>query len=174
MQSDEETQREFRAAYPRLFPSACTVIERFFRFDTGPVEDAVAETMARSFMRWERVREQYDSTAWVIACAKDVCLERLRATALGRKPGRRVPLDPEAAARHEREVVISTDLWKTLETLTRRQRDVAVLCFLMDCDEPLAGRALNMSIADVRTAARTARYRLRARLGESYPNEAVG
>jgi DNA-directed RNA polymerase specialized sigma24 family protein len=165
MRSNQAVQREFGTAFAHLFTVACDVITRFYRYDKSAVEGAVSETMARTFENWEKVRARENPAEWVVGCAKDVCLERLRVTAT----------HEQAAATYAstsvlpRQTMISIELWKTLEALPRRQREVATLLFLMDCDEAMAARALETTWSDVRSAARETRARLRVRIRTVYP-----
>ncbi len=82
MASDRQAKAEFDHAYPRLVSAAYRAARGFFRYDPSQVEDAVAETMARTYERWERVRSHESPTGWVVVCAKNVCLEHLRAHVL--------------------------------------------------------------------------------------------
>ena len=171
MRTEEEAQREFGAAYPHLFTVACEVITRFYRFDTAAVEDAVAETMARTFEAWKRVRTHDNPAEWVVVCAKNVCLDQLRANV---KRGERAR---KAAAASETPVVLpkaaSATIWKALENLSKRHRDVAVLRYLMDCDEAMTASTLGMTLADVRLTAHETRDRLRLRVGDVYIGDAT-
>jgi DNA-directed RNA polymerase specialized sigma24 family protein len=140
----------------------CEVVARFFRYDKRSVEGAVGEVLARTFASWERVREEDNPAVWIIDTAKDVCLEQLHATATrGMEAGKDVVLP--------RETVISTELWKTLEPLTTEQRDVATIRFLMDCDESLTAKVLDMDRERAAKLANEARAHLRIRIGTVYP-----
>src|SRR5438270_14039274 len=94
MGSDEQALAEFNAAYPGLVTAADHAVQRFFRYDSSAVEDAVAETMARTYERWERVRRHDNPVGWVVVCAKNVCLEQVRANARRKRVRARAP-EPE-------------------------------------------------------------------------------
>ncbi len=145
MGSDDQTQREFNAAYQRLFTLTRRLVTNFFRFDASAVADVVGETMARTFEHWELVRRQYPD-AWVVACAKDVCLEHLRAN------GQRGAGWREAS--------------ETLSRLSKRQRDIIVVRYLMGCDEPTTAEALGTTVSAVRAASQEAAGLLRVLLDD--------
>src|SRR5262245_37871011 len=79
--SDGQAQGEFDRAYPSHVTTAARAAQKFFRYNEALVEDTVAETMARTFERWERVRRHPNPAGWVVVCAKNVCLEQLRQSA---------------------------------------------------------------------------------------------
>src|SRR5262245_11159102 len=119
----------------------------FFRHDPSQVEDAVAETMTRVLERWERVRRHDNPDGWVVVCAKNVCLEQIRKItknlrSSAREPGFVVDITDEIATAE----VISLALAK----LTKRQRDVAVLRYMMDYDESTTAEMLRMTPARVK------------------------
>jgi RNA polymerase sigma factor (sigma-70 family) len=166
MASDRQALEEFDAAYPRLVTAAHRAVRNFFRYDASYVEDAVAETMARTYERWERVRRHDNPSGWVVVCAKNVCLEQLRANtrrtrvAAASRDERVPPVD------YEEHTVLAATIWQTLDQLSKRQRDVAVMRYLMDCDEATTARALGMTVSKVKAAAHEARGRLRAILAD--------
>jgi DNA-directed RNA polymerase specialized sigma24 family protein len=149
MRGDEETRAEFDASFPGLVTVACHVAQRFFRFDEAVVRNVVAETMAQTYERWERVRHRDKPAGWVIVRSKDVCLEFLRAMS-------------------ETEDQISENIVDTLDRLSRRQRDVAVLRYLMDCDEATTAVALGTTEEKVNARAQKARHRIRGDLDGVY------
>jgi RNA polymerase sigma factor (sigma-70 family) len=159
---DEHARAEFDAAYGNLVAVACHVAERFFRFDPEGIADVVAETMTRTYARWERVERSGNAVIWVVACAKDVCLEQLRARA-------------ETHTTSAAEPHISVSICDALDRLPRTQRDVAVLRFMMDCDEATTALALNLPAKRASALAEKARKRMGEHLVEVYhpPNEAV-
>jgi RNA polymerase sigma factor (sigma-70 family) len=165
--SGRQALTEFDAAYPRLVLAAAGAVQRFFRYDESQVEDAVAETMARTYERWERVGRHASPVGWIAACAKNVCLEQLhrntRRTGAASRPRGEVDvvdLSEEAA--------ISVTISQALRPLSKRQRDVAVLRYLMNCDEETTADAMSASVGEVTAAARDARRHLRSLLNEVY------
>jgi DNA-directed RNA polymerase specialized sigma24 family protein len=144
---DERARADFDAAYANLVTVTCHVAQRFFRYDPTGISDVVAETMARAYERWERAQRSPNPVAWVILCAKDVCLEQLRARAESHS-------DALDTAR------LATTICDTLDHMSRTQRDVAVLRFMMDCDEPTTAVALNLSPSKLDALAEKARRRM--------------
>ncbi len=160
-----QARSEFDAAYPTLVTAAYRVVERFFRYAPSQIEDAVAETMARTFERWERVRRHDNPTGWVVVCAKNVCLEQLRANERNaRSRSSNVDVHIDLAD----DTAVSITVTRVLGKLSKRQRDVAVLRYLMDCDEATTAAATGMSVSKVKTAAHEARQRLRPLLADIY------
>ena len=170
MVSDRRALSEFDAAYPRLVTAAFHAAGRFFRFDESQVEDVVAETMARTCERWERVRRHDKPEGWVVVCAKNVCLEHLRARSRWTAVD---ALDAPPAPDESERLAVSAEIAAALGQLTRRQRDVAVLRYFMDLDESETAAAMGTSVSKVRTAAHEARARLRVLLANFYGSEDV-
>jgi RNA polymerase sigma factor (sigma-70 family) len=168
MGSEARALAEFDAAYPRLVTEAFRGAQRFFRYYKSRVDDAVAETMARTYERWEKVRRHDNPSGWVVICAKNVCLEQLRADA---RQGRAAPSVHDGQplrSDHAEQTAVASTIWKALDQLSKRQRDVAVLRYLMDLDEAATAQALGTTISKVKTAAHEARGRLRTLLAETY------
>ena len=150
MRGEEEARTEFDASFPGLVTVACHTAQRFFRFDEVVVRNVVAETMAQTYEGWERIRRRDNPTGWVIVRSKDVCLEFLRAMS------------------ETEDQAISEHIVDTLDRLPRRQRDVAVLRYLMDCDETTTALALGTTAEKVNAWAEKARHRLRSDLDGVY------
>lgn len=150
MRGAEPPRAEFDAAFPGLVMVACQAAQRFFRFDVSVVRIAVAETMAQTYERWERVRRHDSPAGWVIVRTKDVCLEFLRAKS---------EIEDETISEH---------IVDTLDRLSRHQRDVAVLRYLMDCDEATTAVALRTTESKVKAVAQKARQRMRGDLDGVY------
>jgi DNA-directed RNA polymerase specialized sigma24 family protein len=150
MRGDEQVQAEFGAAFPGLVTVACHAAQRFFRYDDTIVGSAVAETMAQTYERWERVRRHDNAPSWVLVRTKNVCLELLR------------------AKEETEDAPISARVLETLDHLSQLQRDVAVLRFLMDCDEASTAVALDLTESKVNKIAHKARLRMRGTLDDVY------
>jgi RNA polymerase sigma factor (sigma-70 family) len=166
--SDGRAREEFDAAYPRLVTAAGHAVHKFFRYDLSLVEDAVAETMARTYERWEKVRRHDNPVGWVVVCAKNVCLEQLRANARRANAPTTDRDDVDIFIDLADETAVTVTISRTLDRLTKRQRDVAVLRYLMDCDEATTAVAMGTSVSKVKTAAHEARGRLRVLLADVY------
>ena len=168
MGSDREARAEFDAAYPRLVTAAVHAVQKFFRYDASQVEDAVAETMARTYEHWERVRRHENPVGWVVVCAKNVCLEQLRANARRPPTSTTRGNDVDVFIDLSDATAVSVTISQSLDQLSKRQRDVAVLRYLMDCDEATTAAAIGTTVSRVKTAAHEARGRLRALLADVY------
>ena len=166
--ADAQARAEFDAAYPRLVSAAAGAAQRFFRFDPSQVEDVVAETMARTFERWERVRRHDNPVGWVVVCAKNVCLEQLRKNSRQAQATSAKHDDVDIFIDLSDETAVSVTISQALDRLSKRQRDVAVLRYLMDCDEKTTAEAMGTSVGKVKTAAHEARGRLRPILADIY------
>jgi len=150
MRGDDQARTEFDAAFPGLVTIACHAAQRFFRYDESIVGTAVAETLAQTFERWERVRRHDNAPSWVIVRTKNVCLELLRAKS------------------ETEDAPVSASIVETLDHLTKRQRDVVVLRYLMDCDEATTAVALGTTEAKVERIAHKARQRMHGNLDAVY------
>jgi DNA-directed RNA polymerase specialized sigma24 family protein len=151
----ELARDEFDAAFASLVSVVSRVVQRFFRYDASAIAPAVAETMARTYDRWDRVHRSSNPAAWVIACAKDVCLEQLRARSEAETE------TPGAPGR-------ATAICDALDSLSHAPRDVGVLRFMMECDEDTTAVALNLPIERVTMLAEKAEKRLGDVLHEAY------
>ena len=63
---------------------------------------------------------------------------------------------------------VSVTISETLGRLSKRQRDVAILRYLMDFDEATTAATMGTTVSKVRTAAHEARGRLRVLLRDVY------
>ncbi len=79
-----------------------------------------------------------------------------------------------AAKSETEDEAISENIVDTLDRLSKRQRDVAVLRYLMDCDEATTAVALGTTEMKVNALAEKARHRMRGDLDGIYdvPDEA--
>ena len=134
-----------------------------------------------SSITWERVRRRQRPDGWVVVSAKNVCLEHLRTSA--RQAGA-APLQDIAAPTGDlaERAALCTTVWDTLGQLSRRQRDVAVLRYLMDCDRSDDRRgARNDRLEGPARRARSprpppdarGRHELRRRFGDVMTDEVV-
>ena len=167
VRSDGQVRREFDAAYPSLVSAAVNAAQKFFRFNASQVEDVVAETMARAYEHWERVRRHPNPIGWVVVCAKNVCLEQLRKDAR-RSASWAARNDTDLFVDLSDETAVSVTIAQSLKRLSRRQRDVIVLRYLMDYDEQTTAAVMGTSVSNVRAAAHEARQRLNPLLANVY------
>jgi RNA polymerase sigma factor (sigma-70 family) len=165
--SDRRAQTEFDGLYAQLVVAAHKAASSFFRYDPARTEDIVAEALARTYERWEKVRRHDNPVGWVVVCTKNVCLEEIRREIRARKHSP-APIDPVGYGDQAEESAAAQAIAHALDQLSKRQRDVAVLRYLMDLDEATTASALGTTVSKVKTAAHEARGRLRALLDDYY------
>jgi RNA polymerase sigma factor (sigma-70 family) len=131
--------------------------------DRAEAEDAAQEALARALVSWRKV-EPY-AAAWVSKVAGNLAIDRLRrnrrTAAVIVDEGR---MDPDGAER--------LDLQRALLGLSRRQRDVVVLRYLVDLPENDVAAALGVSTGSVKTHASRGLAALRLVLTEPRGGEA--
>lgn len=139
---------DFADRYQQLFARALRVATSLLTERDG-AEEIAAETMARAYVRWEKVAEH--APAWVTRVAANLALDQLR-----RKPAyaRPSPKPPDEAL----ELVAFRE---RVAGLPRRQREVLALRYLVDLDEADTARVLGVSVTTVRTHTRRALDHLR-------------
>jgi RNA polymerase sigma-70 factor, ECF subfamily len=128
--------------------------------DPGLAEDLCAEAFTRAFRRWPHVAtEVRDPDAWVFTVAVNLARRSWR-TRL-RSPPTGVP-----AAQATTDRVRDVDLWRLVQALPRRQRQVVVLRYLGDLTEAAIADVLKTSPGAVSASLTKARAALRAGLTE--------
>jgi RNA polymerase sigma factor (sigma-70 family) len=148
----------------RLGLFAYNVARKFFPHRADLVEEAVQETLARTWERWERANQRGCPEAWVVNTATNVCHEKLREERRGaRWPGLR-PAPTDGAD----DVVRSELLADALRRLTSRQRVVIVWRYLFDFSVQETADALGLTESKVRDASHNGVSRLRKLLGEEW------
>jgi RNA polymerase sigma factor (sigma-70 family) len=120
-------------------------------------EDAVQEALVRAWMRSER-GEQLDSLpAWVAAVAFNLTRSGWRRAMAERRARRRMPESSGAAAAPSGDHV---DVARALEALPRRQREVAVLRYLLEMSTAEVAAALKIGEGTVKSSLARARAHL--------------
>jgi RNA polymerase sigma-70 factor (ECF subfamily) len=145
----------FTDAYPRLFAEAYRVGYRLLGNRTE-AEDIAAETCARAYSRWRGVNDYAEP--WCVRVAGNLALDLLRgrARAMRRQRAERLVTDEITTS------VDRMDLYATLRSLPRRQREVVVLRFLGDQSEEQTAALLGVSVGTVKTHANRGLRNLRA------------
>ncbi|MCU1586756.1 MAG: putative polymerase subfamily sigma factor [Frankiales bacterium] len=129
--------------------------------DRAEAQDMAQEALVRALVRWRTV-EPY-AVAWVSRVATNLALDRLR---------RHRPVLVDEVGRLDPDVAQRIDLQRALLALSRRQREVVVLRYLVDLPEADVAAALTMSTGSVKTHASRGLAALRAQLGEPLTSEA--
>ncbi len=120
-------------------------------------EDAVQEALVRAWMRSER-GEQLDSLpAWVAAVALNQTRSGWRRSMAERRARRRMPESSSTAAATSADHV---DVTRALEALPRRQREVAVLRYLLEMSTAEVATALGIGEGTVKSSLARARAHL--------------
>lgn len=146
---------DFDAMFPELFRSAYRVAFRLL----GSREDAAdcaQEACARACADWPRLARSGSPLPWVVRVSGNLAIDRWRRARRarghdGRAPDAVMNPDPERL-----------DLYRALEALPRRQRDVIVLRHLADLSEAAVAAVLGFSVGTVKSNASRARAALRA------------
>ena len=120
-------------------------------------EDAVQEALVRAWIRSER-GEQLDSLpAWVAAVALNQTRSGWRRSMAERRARRRIPAGSGTAAAPSGDQV---DVARALEALPRRQREVAVLRYLLEMSTAEVAAALGIAEGTVKSSLARARAHL--------------
>lgn len=134
----------FDDVFPDLFDSGYRVAYRLL----GSREDAAEcaqEACARAFADWKRLSRHGDVVPWVVRVSSRLAIDRWRRAR--RTPAR--TLRPEASV----SIADRVDLYRALDGLSDRQREVLMLRFLADLPEATVADALGCSVSTVKTHA---------------------
>jgi RNA polymerase sigma factor (sigma-70 family) len=152
--TDAVVESDFDRMFPELFRSAYRVAYRLL----GSREDAAdcaQEACARACADWAKLTRVGSPVPWAVRVASNLAIDRLRRAqrTRGRAASDVAVFDPDP----ER-----IDLYRALDALPRRQRDVLVLRHLADLPEAAVAEVLGCSIGTVKSNASRARAALRA------------
>jgi RNA polymerase sigma factor (sigma-70 family) len=134
----------FDDVFPELFDSGYRVAYRLL----GSREDAAEcaqEACARAFADWKRLARHGDVVPWVVRVSSHLAIDRWRSR---RRASGRVSYSEASASIPDR-----VDLYRALEGLSARQREVVTLRFLADLPEVTVAAALGCSVSTVKTHA---------------------
>lgn len=151
----------FEEAFDDLFPRAHRVAYRILG-DRTAAEDIAAEALARTCLRWRKLRDLPWRDGWVLRVATNLALDSVKR----RRPAPEsyVPFDGAE------EAVLRVAMVEALHALPRRQREVLALRFLTDLSEADVAASLGISAGSVKTHTSRGLATLRARLGDDeYP-----
>ena len=145
----------FDDVFPGLFRSAYRVAYRLL----GSREDAAdcaQEACARACADWTKLTRGGSALPWVVRVSSNLAIDRLRKVRTSRTraaPATAPVRDPDP----ER-----LDLYRALDALPRRQREVIVLRYLADLPESAIAEVLGCSVGTVKSNASRGRAALRA------------
>ena len=150
---DEAEIRGFLSRdYPRLVNAVALASGSY-----PAAEDAVQEALVRAWMRSERGEQVESLPAWVAAVALNLTRSGWRRTMAERRARRRLPDRSVAAATPGEEHI---DVARALEALPRRQREVAVLRYVLEMSTAEVASALGIAEGTVKSSLARARAHL--------------
>jgi DNA-directed RNA polymerase specialized sigma24 family protein len=150
---DAVVETAFDEMFPELFRSAYRVAFRLL----GSREDAAdcaQEACARACADWPKLTRSGSPLPWVVRVSSNLAIDRWRRAKRTRGTSSAVPVFDPGPER--------IDLYRALEVLPRRQRDVMVLRHLADLSEVAVADLLGCSVGTVKSNASRARAALRA------------
>lgn len=126
-------------------------------------EDAAIEALARAAVRWRRVGALPYRDAWVLRVTANVAVD------MARRRQRCLPSSIEAVQpSHEDMVLLQMALASALARLSRRQREVVTLRYLVGMTEGDIARLLHVSTGSVKRHTGRALGHLRDQLGTEW------
>jgi len=117
----------------------------------------VQEALVRAWIRSERGEQVESLPAWVAAVALNLTRSGWRRTMAERRARRRLPERTASAATPSEEHI---DVARALESLPRRQREVAVLRYLLEMNTAEVSAALGIAEGTVKSSLARARTHL--------------
>jgi RNA polymerase sigma factor (sigma-70 family) len=155
---------EFEIAYREWFPRAARLAYRLLG-DREAAEDVAAETLARAYAHWPRIRVLGHRDRWVMRVATNLAIDAAR---------HRTPtVDAPGALDSHEAATLRIALVEALKALPRRQRQAIVLCYLSGLREIDVARALGVSPGTTSTNLRRGLDALRHRLGDDFVKETL-
>ena len=132
----------FEEAFDDLLGRALAAARRILG-DTPRAEDVAAEALARTYARWDSVRDLPYREAWVVRVAANLAIDVLR---------KRQAVVPERFVRSTEDASVDRlAVLAAVRRLPRRQREVIVLAYLSDVAEADVARVLGISNGTVKT-----------------------
>ena len=148
---DEVELREFlRERYPRLVAAVALVTG-----DAASAEDAVQEAIVRAWERTERGEQIAALDRWVAAVALNLSRSRLRRLRVERLARAKLVAAPPVQPSGDR-----VDIARALAELPRRQREVAVLRYVLDLSTQEIAKQMRTSDGTVKSQLFKARAHL--------------
>jgi RNA polymerase sigma factor (sigma-70 family) len=143
----------FDEVFPELFDCGYRVAFRLL----GSREDAAEcaqEACARAFADWKKLSKRGDVVPWIVRVSSRLAIDRWRKA---RRVPAHVPRSELSASIPDR-----VDLYRALDRLPARQREVVMLRFVADLPEAAVADALGCSVSTVKTHAARGLVALRA------------
>jgi RNA polymerase sigma factor (sigma-70 family) len=159
-----DSDESFEAFFDRLLPRAVSVGRRILG-SRNDGEDAAVEGLARAYVRWDELSGASYRDAWVLRVTANAAYDQLRRQVRGRRfePGEPAPRDEMQAVDLRRTLV------PMLRRLSRRQREVVILSYMVGLSHEEIAGVLSCSIGSVKVHARRGLARLRGDLAGLQP-----
>ena len=151
---------DFEAALGSVLPKLWGLSLRLTS-NRDDAEDLAAETLARAYASWGRVRDLEYRDGWILKTAANLAYDSSR-----RRRRRRWAPGPAAGVSFEDALIDSQVISTSLRDLPRRQRQAVVLHHMAGCDIAETAASMGISPASVNTHLRRAMSTLRANLDE--------
>jgi RNA polymerase sigma-70 factor (sigma-E family) len=129
--------------------------------DWGLSEDLVQAALARTWLRWERIRRRDDPEIYVRRVMVTTWVNWSRRKWRGERPGQELP-DGPAPGDLASEAVARVAIRHALASLPQRQRAVLVLRVFDDLSEAQTAQVLGCAVGTVKSTMSQALARLRA------------
>lgn len=127
-------------------------------------EDAVQEALVRAWVKAERGEDIESLPAWVTTVAMNLSRNALRRVLAERRARERLRADASPVAHPYPDEVL--DVQRTIAGLPRRQREVAVLRYVLELDTREVAGALGIDEGTVKSHLARARTKLVEALGQ--------
>jgi RNA polymerase sigma-70 factor, ECF subfamily len=155
MRRDEQFEDTFDELFPRAVALAWKILG-----DRAAAEDVAAEALARTFVRWRKLRDLPYLDGWVLRVTTNLALDVVRRRPP--PPEMRLPVDESEVS------TLRLALSQALLSLPTRQREALALRFLSGFTEAEVAQAMGISAGSVKTHVHRGVAALRARFGESF------
>lgn len=149
-------QLQFEDVYWAMFQDAYRLAYRLLG-DRSEAEDTAQEACARAYARWSKIRDY--SRPWCVRVAGNLALDRLRSLERARQHA--AGAQPTASLEETAAATLRLDLYRALNKLPARQRQVVMLRYLGDVSEHDAAHLLGISSGAIKTHASRGLARLR-------------
>lgn len=165
MLTEEEIHHFIQASYPRV-----VVAVAFLTGSVAAAEDAVQEALVRAWVKSEKGEAIESLPAWVTTVAMNLSRKAWRRTLAERRAKERLP-PAEGSSGIEIEEAI--DVRAAIARLPRRQRETAVLRYVLEMDTREAARVLGVDEGTVKTHLSRARAALALTLASQEDSDDV-
>jgi RNA polymerase sigma factor (sigma-70 family) len=149
----------FDEVFDALYPRARTLAYRILG-DMSAAEDAAAEAMTRTLVRWHRVGRMPHRDGWILRVTANVALDAARRRTRSTAALARLVPDQVGSVDDEL-VVLRAALVEALLQLPKRQREAVVLVHLLGFSPSDAAATMNVSVSSVGQHVRRGLERLR-------------